>query len=105
MTDPDAPNVKGITKADYQTWKHHPVSELFFGFLVDKRAFFERSALDRWIAGNLSLVEDQTIRGQIVEMVEAEQLAFEDIHSFYKPEEENYEAEAPEDDGRAVHTG
>lgn len=79
--------VHGITKADFQSWRHNPVSKVVLRYLTDKRAFVERSALDQWIAGSMSMMADQTIRGQIIELLEIEQLPFEAIFNFYSQED------------------
>lgn len=86
-----------ISKADFQLWRHHPVSKVFLKYLADKRAFVERAAIDQWVAGSLSLVADQTIRGQIIELYEIENLPFEAIDNFYRSEEESDGAEASQD--------
>lgn len=81
-----APQVRGITKADVQSWKHHPVSRFVLGYYEDKRAFIERAAIDQWISGKLSLQGDQTLRGQIIELIEAAEISFEGLQAFYSEE-------------------
>jgi len=79
--------VKGISKADYQSWRHNPVSQVMLRFLADKRAYLERSAIDQWISGGLSLQADQTIRGQIIELFEIENMPFDALVDFYQEED------------------
>lgn len=85
---------RALTKADFQSWRHHPVSKVFLAFLKDKRDFMASAAVDRWVAGSLSLQEDQTIRGQIIELADLETMQFEDLDSFYRMELDNDAAEA-----------
>ena len=84
----------GIGESDFASWKHHPVSKVFLKFLADKRSFLERTALGEWIAGNLSLQMDQTIRGQIIELFEIENASFEQMKAFYEEQQEENETQA-----------
>lgn len=76
--------VKGINKADFQSWRHNPVSKVFLRYLADKRSFLEQSILDQWMSGSLTLMSEQTVRGQIIELFEIEALPFEALSSFYE---------------------
>jgi hypothetical protein len=49
--------------------------------------------MERWVSGALSLLEDNGLRCQVIELFEIEHLPFEAIEAFYKSEEE-IEAEA-----------
>lgn len=80
-------SVHGITEGDFQSWRHNPVTKVFLRYLVDKRTFIERSTLDQWISGSMSLMADQSLRGQIIELIEIERLPFEAIFNFYSQEE------------------
>ena len=82
-----APEVRGITAQEFAAWRHNPVTRLYRRYLADKREFIERAALDQWLSGALSLQADQTIRGQIIELVELSDLPFEAIYEFYKDQE------------------
>jgi hypothetical protein len=84
--------VDGITRQDFEQWKHDAVTKLYRQYLRDKRAFIERAVLDRWLNGALSMQEDQTIRGQIVELIELSDLPFEAICAFYKEDQEGADA-------------
>lgn len=94
MTDQPAkePRVHGITESDFQSWRHNPVSKVVLQYLSDKRAFVERSVIDQWIAGSMSLMADQSLRGQIIELIEMHQLPFEAIFNFYSKEDDGTEA-------------
>lgn len=87
----------GISAEDFNTWKHHPASKVVLQYLRDKRLFIERLALDQWIAGALTLTADQTMRGQIIELFEIENLPFEAIESFYFSDEDRNANETTED--------
>jgi hypothetical protein len=80
--------VYGITRQDFEHWKHAAVTKLFRRYLADKRAFMERTILDQWINGVLSLQTEQTVRGQIVELTELTDLPFEALVGFYQEDEE-----------------
>jgi uncharacterized phage-associated protein len=84
--------VGGITRRDFEQWKHEPVTKLFRRYLADKQTFIERYAIDRWLSGTISLQEDQTLRGHIVELAELSDLPFEALVEFYKEDEERANA-------------
>jgi len=81
-----APEVRGISAQEFAAWRHHPVTKVFRLYLEDKRAFFERTALNQWVNGDLTLYGDEgrTIRGQIIELIELADLPFEALVAFYQ---------------------
>jgi uncharacterized phage-associated protein len=62
--------VAGITRQDFEHWKHEPVTKLFRKYLADKRAFLREAVTERWINGGTDLQLEHTVRGQIVELAE-----------------------------------
>lgn len=80
--------VDGITKSDFQGWRHHPVSKLFLKFLDDKRKFLGDHVFDLWISGSLTLQAEDTMRGQIIELFELKNMEFDAIANFYQMDKE-----------------
>lgn len=79
--------LEGLTEADFQVWKHHPVSKLYLKYLGDYRAMLIRELLGRWEGGTLTLDTEKEIRGRTVTLAELAELQFASIQKFY--EEEN----------------
>lgn len=73
-----------LKREQYQEWRHHPVSKIFFQFLRDKQAHFKATAVEAWVDGQAF---SDVVRGQIVEMNEITELPFEAIDEFYKGKE------------------
>lgn len=79
----------GISKEDYQAWRHHEVSKVLLRFLSDKQAYLKDAALQSWIDGSKSFADcNQTVRGQIIELSEMIELPFEALVEFYRKEED-----------------
>lgn len=78
------PQVRGISAQDYGLWRQHPVSKLLLQFLRDKRAFLSRLAMEQWLDGSAL---SETVRGQIIEMQELENLDFASVLAFYQEQE------------------
>lgn len=77
-----------ISKADYQAWRHHPVTKEFLQYLRDYRSSLHNELLERWEAGTLvgdSLIE-QEIRGRSLILKEIGELEFEAMEQFYGSE-------------------
>ena len=88
-----------LSSDDFNRWKHHPVSKIFFQYLHDKRRFLTSAMTDQWLSGTLTMQTEQTVRGQIIELMELEILPFGAIESFYMIEaieETDNAAETPE---------
>lgn len=82
-----------ISKEEYQEWRHHPASKVFLQFLRDKQEFMKAAMLEQWIGASDAFAQNnQTVRGQIVELGEIIDLPYEAIEEFYK-EKENDAAE------------
>lgn len=77
-----------ISRQEFQEWKHHPVSKVFFEYLREKQKFVKESALEQWVNGSEAFAScNQTVRGQIIELNEVIELPFEAIEEFYKEKE------------------
>ena len=82
--------MNGITDADFNVWKHHPVSKVYLKYLEDYASLLGREFLDRWIAGAITADSEKELRGRILTLADLVELKFESIEKFYqKPEEEN----------------
>ena len=86
------PQVKGITRADYQQWRHHPTSKVVLQFLQDFHRILQREAwavleTDPRLPLNVELLREMSGRAKAIE--EVYNLPFESIVSFYSNEEEN----------------
>lgn len=79
--------VQGITQADFDSWKHHPVSKVILRFYRDKKDIMEQAAIQQWIAGVMTL-GDQALRGQIIELDELSNMPFEALIEFYGEDKE-----------------
>lgn len=83
----------GITKSDYQEWKHHPVSKVVLQYLADYRAMLLKEHLAEWEAGKLDEVRDLEMRGRVMTLAELADLDFSSIEHFYVTPEEDDDAE------------
>jgi len=88
----------GITEADFQSWKHHPVTKIYHRYLRD----FERLLAEKQIG---LLRTSQTMpdpyvtgefKGRIETVSDLADLKYQDIRSFYTPEQEQQEQETEE---------
>jgi hypothetical protein len=79
--------LEGIAEADFQSWKHHPVSKVYLQFLTDYRAMLLRDLLGRWEAGELTIETEKEIRGRTITLAELVELQFPSIQKFYQEEE------------------
>jgi hypothetical protein len=84
----------GVTREDYQLWRHHPVTKLVLQYMADFQTALEKRAVGKWLGGSLNLAEDQEIRARINTLIELGELPFEAIESFYQPESEELGTEA-----------
>lgn len=80
-----------ITKADFQAWKHHPVTKCLHKYLVDYQAALCREGWAALKGGNLDpkFLTEIATRGKMSE--EISELELESIEAFYgvEREEEN----------------
>jgi hypothetical protein len=76
--------LKELSETDYQSWKRHPISQVFFEFLMDKSKDYVEGVMERWRAGNLTLAEDHEFRHRIAICMELRDLKIEDIKNHYR---------------------
>jgi hypothetical protein len=81
-------SLDGLTKDDFQVWKHHPVSKVYLKYLGDYRAMLLRELLERWEAGALTLDTEKEIRGRTLTLADLVDLQFASIEKFYSEEED-----------------
>jgi hypothetical protein len=79
----------GLTEADFNVWKHNPVSKVYLKYLGDYRAMLLQDLLARWEAGAITLDTEKEIRGRTMTLAELVELQFASIEKFYQTEEEN----------------
>lgn len=96
-----APQVNGITEADFNTWKHHPVTKVLHQFLGDYAEALKSDHLGRWLAGEDDPAQESLARGRIITATELKALKFQDIAEFYRDGEASVQGERnEEEDGR-----
>ena len=76
-----------LTKEQFGLWKHEPVTQWFFDYLINKQAFLKSAALEMWLSDPKSLSE--TVRGQIIELEEMIELPYDAIEAFYQERKED----------------
>ena len=77
------PQVRGIRLAEYQSWRHHPVTRLFRNYLRDAAGDRRQGVLERWEQGVLDLATEHAIRAQVGLLTELADLPFEAMVTFY----------------------
>jgi hypothetical protein len=85
-----------ITEADFQSWKHHPVTKVYLRFVLDYADRAKRELADGLCAAEASI--DQLavgkVSGRIVAWQEMAMLDFDHIAAFYAyPEDDKQEQE------------
>jgi hypothetical protein len=81
------PDIKGVTRHDYNNWKHHPVTKVFREFLQDYRGAMKARMIEQWEAGALKLSDELEARGRALAIREIIDLEFEHIATMYGLEE------------------
>lgn len=93
-----------IEREHFQSWKHHPVTKVFFQFLRDRKESLIRESSLQWLNGSeLFDRENQVNRGRALEAIELSEIEYEMIKAFYEKEEDG--TETSEDDSRGVRPG
>jgi len=86
----------GIKEADFQNWKHHPVSKVFFRFLADYAQHVRMEQIDL-LNGSKSEAPTQWVLGQyngrFNAFAEMSVLQFDDLGNFYPTIDEKEESE------------
>lgn len=73
-----------LSVEQWALWRRHPVSDLLLArYLPDWRGALERQALDGWIGGKLTLQAEQEARGYLLGAHMIENLALDQVRTFY----------------------
>lgn len=92
------PTVKGVTEADYQMWRHHPVTIAFNTFLIDYSEALKREAWETLQANPEVPLKPEYLRviaARALAAIEMSDLPFSAmVHFYQKPEEVEDAAEA-----------
>lgn len=80
-------DVKGVTRRDYNNWKHHPVTKMFREYLSDYRGALTKRMVELWENGALKLTDEQEARGRLMAIREIIDLEFGHIANMYGLEE------------------
>ena len=95
-----------ITKEEYQSWRHHPVTKVFLQYVRDFREQATQGALNDWLSGGRSFAEvSDVVRGQIHLLRDIEELEFASIEEFYKEIADSNGTETDQDGTRRVSSG
>lgn len=84
-------SVKGITPEDFANWKHNPVSKVVRRFLKDYADSIGKEALNQFLGKGALFTESAQLemRGRMLAALEASELSFESLASFYQAEEDD----------------
>lgn len=88
--------VSDLQEADFQTWKHHPVTKVYRQYLAHFAAALERDHIARWKAGEADERTEAEAAGRIKTLEELAGLEFEHIAEFYQEPEANQEPDETE---------
>lgn len=91
--------VRGVTEADYQRWRHNPVSQWFLAYLKDYRADLLTAAQEQWLAGQLVLSTEHEMKGRALCLAEVADLPFEAVANFYDAVDNETQDQNEDDDG------
>ncbi len=72
-----------LTEHDYQTWKHHPMGQIFFRWVEDKLEDYRQGAADRIEYGTIDATELTEFKNRINFCKELKDLSLKDIQTFY----------------------
>ena len=81
--DDERTEVLGVTEADFNAWKHHPVTIAFRQYIIDYRRALIDYHLAKWEANVLDEGDDEA-RGRVIGLQEIAELEFSHIALFYK---------------------
>lgn len=84
----EPPHVFGITEADFQSWKHNPVTKMFVRYLGDYAEALERDHLLRWKTGALNEKIEYEAAGRQASLTELAVLEFSHVYAFYEEPEQ-----------------
>jgi len=99
--------VRGITEADLQKWRHHPVTQVLLQYLQDYQVALREAALGYLLASNrdgpFNTEYTGEIAGRIKAIDEVSNLPFSAIQQFYQKEEDNAREPSNEDGTGDLH--
>ena len=94
MSDSNIPlHVFGITEADFQSWKHNPVTKMFKQYLRHYADELQNMHLARWKAGETEQGKEDESVGRIGACEDMIGLEFKDVYEFYNSEQQQEEHE------------
>lgn len=77
------PQAAALREADFQQWRHNPITRSFLLFLAHRSDSLTKTAAQLYLAGSLEQADKQGLRGRILELEELCGLKLGDIHQFY----------------------
>lgn len=82
--------LNGITEGDFQVWKHHPVSKVFFRYLMDFAEVLRQAQLQEIEQSDVAMdaKKQGEFKGRIATIREVASMEFTHIDAFYGHEEE-----------------
>ena len=84
MADDKKPTLpSGIGEAEFNSWKHHPVTRAYFQYLLDQRADIKGAAVEAWEAGKLNLAISDEMRGAANTLKRSAEPDFAEVVRFY----------------------
>ena len=94
--DPGIIDLNGVTEHDFQSWKHHPVSKVFFRYLLDFAEQLRRDQLAKIENSDeaLSPKEQGEYKGRINTVTELADIEFDHLVAFYPIEDEEEGSDA-----------
>lgn len=79
-----APTIPGgIGETEFNSWKHHPVTKVYFQYLIDQRADIKDAAVASWESGKISLAIADEMRGAANTLKRAAEPDFAEVVKFY----------------------
>lgn len=101
----ERPNVGGVTEADYQQWRHHPITKMFRAYLDDYHQDIVAGAATAWLSGNLELPTADELRGRALTVQEIADLPFSAILEFYRQQKAAEGGDEKGDEGKDAIEG
>lgn len=88
--DSPPPSIKGVVEADYQGWRHHPVSKVVLQYLKDYHLAMKEEAWHYLLGARSGKLDPEhlgEISGRAKAAWELADLPFEALVAFYQKEE------------------
>lgn len=85
--------LKELAPQQWALWKQSPVSQLVFArYLPDFRFELERATMQTWMAGALTLQQEQESRGRLLMLHELENISLPRVQIFYGLQQDEEDA-------------